>query len=185
VTRNEDERSGDSINASPPQRVIVRRTHTIPDRPPIQVDVGQDVEVGQCDTDWPEFVYVTTEDGTGWVPARHLTISGQRGVVHTPYDTTELATEVGDTLEVLAEDERSGWLWCRNQEGNEGWVPIRTIDDAEPDDSPIRCRCRPEPSRHPRSSPASGATNDEQRCDVANEERSSTTQKRNIRSIDE
>ncbi|HEU5265589.1 MAG TPA: SH3 domain-containing protein [Jatrophihabitans sp.] len=46
----------------------------------------------------------------------------------TPYDTTELPTQRGDVLEVLAEDLASGWLWCRGP-GGEGWVPAKTVED--------------------------------------------------------
>ena len=62
--------------------------------------------------------------GTGWVPVRHL--SGSKGTVtvRTAYDTTELATSAGEHLEVITEDIRSGWLWCRSRAGREGWVPL-------------------------------------------------------------
>ena len=47
----------------------------------------------------------------------------------TPYDTTELPTQRGDVLEILAEDLTSGWVWCRSSGGDEGWVPVNTIED--------------------------------------------------------
>ena len=109
------------------RQVTVHRAHTVPGRPPIQVDVGQEVHVGERDDEWPEFVFVTTPGGSGWVPARHLTMSGNQAVVHTPYDTTELATQIGDILDVVIEDHQSGWLWCRGPNGSEGWVPLRTV----------------------------------------------------------
>lgn len=40
----------------------------IPNRPPLHLAVGEQVQVGQHDTQWPEFVFVTTSHGTGWVP---------------------------------------------------------------------------------------------------------------------
>jgi hypothetical protein len=49
--------------------------------------------------------------------------------VHTAYDTTELPTQVGEVLDVLAEDLVSGWLWCRSSIAREGWVPISTVDE--------------------------------------------------------
>jgi uncharacterized protein YgiM (DUF1202 family) len=62
------------------------------------------------------------------VPARHLPASSGTAVLNTSYDTTELPTQVGDRLEVLAEDNASGWLWCRSGSGREGWVPINTLE---------------------------------------------------------
>ena len=106
-------------------RVIVRTAHEIPGRPSLQLAVGDQVTVGDRDTEWPEFVFVTARHGTGWVPARHLSHPCARAVVQAAYDTTELPTEVGEVLEVIAADPVSGWLWCRSASGRnrrEGWV---------------------------------------------------------------
>ncbi len=111
------------------KRVRARTAHTIPDRPPIQLTVGTEVEVGERDSQWPEFVFVTTAAGSGWVPARCLSSDSGRAVVETAYDTTELPTRAGDVLEVVAEDYPSGWLWCRSAAGREGWVPLTTLDE--------------------------------------------------------
>lgn len=72
-------------------------------------------------------MFVSTPQGSGWVPARNLSKSSGSAVVVDAYDTTELPTEVGDDLEVLHEDTDSGWLWCRSPVGREGWVPIKTV----------------------------------------------------------
>jgi variant SH3 domain-containing protein len=110
------------------RRVVAMVAHEIPDRPPLRVSVGQRVDVGDRDTEWPEFVFVTCRQGSGWVPARHLSASSGSAVVHTEYDTTELPTHVGEVLDVVAEDLVSGWMWCRSREGREGWVPVKTLD---------------------------------------------------------
>ena len=103
--------------------------HEIPDRAPLRVTPGQQVQLGERDTTWPEFVLVTADGGSGWVPARHIEAgTGASGVVRTAYDTTELATSAGEHLEVIKEDIRSGWLWCRSAEGREGWVPLSTLE---------------------------------------------------------
>jgi SH3 domain len=109
--------------------VVAKVAHQIPGRPPLQLAIGERVEVGQWDTEWPEFVFVTAAHGSGWVPARHLSASSGTAVLNTSYDT-ELPTHVGDLLEVLAEDNASGWLWCRSGSGREGWVPINTLEAA-------------------------------------------------------
>ena len=74
---------------------------------------GERVDVGDRDSEWPEFVFVTASHGTGWVPARHLSATSGTAVVQIAYDTTELPTQAGDVVEVVAEDLTSGWLWCR------------------------------------------------------------------------
>ena len=108
--------------------VVAKVAHDISARPPLRLDVGQQVDVGDRDTEWPEFVFVTASQGSGWVPARHLSASSGTAVVVTTYDTTELPTQVGDVLEVVVEDLTSGWLWCRSSEGREGWVPVKTLE---------------------------------------------------------
>jgi len=95
----------------------------------VQLQIGDAVEVGERDTEWPEFVFVSGERGAGWVPARHLSASSGRAVVRIPYDTTELPTEVGEVLQVIAEDPSSGWLWCRSASGREGWIPVKTVEE--------------------------------------------------------
>lgn len=113
------------------RRVTARTAHQISDRPPIQLAAGEEVRVGERDTEWPEFVFVTASHGAGWAPARHLSRSSGIAVVETAYDTTELPTQAGDVLEVVAEDLPSGWLWCRAADGREGWVPVKTVEGSD------------------------------------------------------
>jgi len=110
--------------------VMVRavKAHHIPQRPSIQVAAGQRLRVGELDTTWPAFIFVTTEDGQGWVPARYVDTSSSPPVMVAPYDTTELPTSVGEVLTVLIRDDLSGWTWVRNAAGQEGWVPDDTIE---------------------------------------------------------
>jgi len=104
--------------------------HVIPERPPLQLQAGDVVQVGERDSTWPAFVYVTCDRGEGWVPARNLVETGGRVVVQTRYDTTELPTSIGEVLEVVERDDESGWLWCRNEQGAEGWVPLSTLAES-------------------------------------------------------
>lgn len=110
------------------RQVVARSAHEIPDRSPLQLVVGEEVDVGERDSEWPEFVFVTAAHGTGWVPARHLSQANGKAVVRTAFDTTELPTQEGDILDVLAEDLVSRWLWCRASSGRRGWVPVKTVE---------------------------------------------------------
>ena len=78
------------------------------------------MQVGEQDSEWPAFVFVTTRNGSGWVPERHLDRQGSRALITEAYDTTELPTEEGEELEGLREDSASGWVWCRARNGREG-----------------------------------------------------------------
>lgn len=108
-------------------RLRAASSHSIPERPPIQVVAGQRVQAGRRDTQWPEFVFVTTGDGAGWVPGRCLDTSSDPAVVLAGYDTTELTTTAGEELTLVERDDPSGWAWVRNAGGEEGWVPLRTV----------------------------------------------------------
>lgn len=101
--------------------------HKIPDRAPLRVAAGDRVSVGEKSAEWPAFVFVTGATGEGWVPARHL--SSDRGTVTVlvAYDTTELPVTAGETVEVVRRDDPSGWWWCRNESGDEGWVPVSVL----------------------------------------------------------
>jgi len=107
------------------------RSHEIPERDPLRVRPGEVVSVGERDTQWPEFVFVTASNGTGWVPARHLSAASGAATVLVAYDTTELSVSVGDVLTVVERDDESGWWWCRSSEGNEGWVPTDVLQPKE------------------------------------------------------
>jgi hypothetical protein len=111
--------------------VLATSAHEIPGRPPLRVEVGDRVKVGRRDGEWPAFVFVTAEKGSGWVPERHLDRHAATAVVREAYDTTELPTEEGEELEVLREDLSSGWLWCRAKNGRVGWVPDKKLSRLE------------------------------------------------------
>lgn len=106
-------------------RVVV--DHEIPQRPPTQLCVGEPVMVGDRDTQWPEFVFVEATTGSGWVPARHLSSDHGAAIVEVAYDTTELAVAAGEEVTVVERDDLSGWWWCRNATGDEGWVPMDSV----------------------------------------------------------
>lgn len=108
-------------------RSILTADHEVPTRDPLRIHPGEELEVGDRDSEWPAFVFVTGTNGTGWVPARHLDIQGTRAAVVTGYDTTELPATEGDVVEVLEGDPESGWAWCRDSSGREGWVPGRVL----------------------------------------------------------
>lgn len=105
-----------------------RNSHQIPDRAPIRLAPGEPVMVGERDTDWPAFVFVTSVSGQGWVPARHLSAASGAAVVELAYDTTELAVAPGQEVTVVERDDESGWWWCRADGGAEGWVPVAVFE---------------------------------------------------------
>lgn len=108
-------------------RYVVAADHEIPERAPLVVEPGDAVQAGDRDTEWPAFVFVTTPRGTGWVPERHIDIDGSVGTVRVRYDTTEQPAVAGERVDVIEDDPQSGWSWCRNADGREGWIPHRAL----------------------------------------------------------
>jgi uncharacterized protein YgiM (DUF1202 family) len=102
--------------------------HEASAREPIRLASGDEVTVGERDTEWPAFVFVTGSSGEGWVPSRHLSADAGTAVVITPYDTTELELGAGEEVAVLDRDDVSGWWWCRRGDGAKGWVPVSALD---------------------------------------------------------
>lgn len=111
-------------------RCVVAADHEIPTRAPLVLVSGDVVEVGERDREWPAFVFVTASRGTGWVPSRHLDIKGSAGTARVGYDTTELPALSGEHVDVILDDPESGWAWCRNAVGREGWIPHRVLTPA-------------------------------------------------------
>lgn len=104
-----------------------RTGHPAAELPPLRVEVGDEVIVGEQSTEWPAFVFVTAAKGAGWVPLRYLSDPRGRARVVAAYDTTELPLVRGQVVEVLLEDDLSGWWWCRSENGTEGWVPVSAL----------------------------------------------------------
>jgi len=104
------------------------RPHRIPEHPPLVVEVGDVVRVGEQSIEWPAFVFVTSPAGGGWVPERFLTEDRPDAVVRVRYDTTELPADPGDRFTVVQRDDESGWWWCRDRSGAEGWLPAMVLE---------------------------------------------------------
>lgn len=107
--------------------LVAASDHGIPERAPIRIEHGDRVEVGERDTTWPSFVFVTTGSGSGWVPERHLNDDRPTATVLSSYNTRELPTSAGQRLTLLEDDAASGWSWCMNAAGSTGWVPHNVL----------------------------------------------------------
>ncbi|WP_221584873.1 SH3 domain-containing protein [Microbacterium sp. G2-8] len=109
-------------------RIRVTADHQTPDRAPLRLAPGDAVRVGERDDEWPAFVFASAEKGEGWVPERILDGARPDAVVREAYDTQELAVRSGDIVRLLHDDAESGWSWCRDALGDEGWIPHRALD---------------------------------------------------------
>lgn len=106
------------------RKVTKAYTSAYPD--PIKVKTGETLKVGDKKSDWPGWTWCTNQNGkSGWLPDSYIKKSGSNCTVLCDYEATELTVETGETL--IAEKEVNDWLWCRNKEGMEGWIPVDNI----------------------------------------------------------
>ena len=63
---------------------------------------------------------------SGWVPDRYIMVKDGMAKVLTDYAFKELHVTKGEELQI--EKEISGWLWCINNNGNRGWIPVNNVD---------------------------------------------------------
>lgn len=99
---------------------------------PIHFAAGDRVLAGREDPTWPGWIWARTSDGNeGWAPLPCLEIGADgTAVARKAYTARELSMRRGDQL--LSLREHSGWLWCRNQHGEEGWVPAFNLKPLDP-----------------------------------------------------
>ena len=93
------------------------------DRAPLILAVGDQVRLGAADSDWPGWIWVTAINGRGsYVPQDHLDCQpdGTARVVQA-FNARDLTVRRGDPVDSLREVK--GWHWCRDEKGQEGWLP--------------------------------------------------------------
>ena len=107
----------------PEMKIYTANTnYTVVDRSPLALAAGDVVSTGPRDKSWPGWIWVSTIDGRGsYVPEDILEIEGVTAIVRTAFSTRDLSVKQGEPITALREV--SGWLWCRNAAGDEGWLP--------------------------------------------------------------
>jgi hypothetical protein len=109
------------------RRARVLHVHRPPDREPIRVAAGEQVTLGERDTEWPQFAWTTKADGRGgWVPASLFDGASGAATALADYDTQELAADPGEYLQLHRE--LAAWWWAENAAGACGWIPARSIE---------------------------------------------------------
>ncbi len=114
-----------SFKAGQRCRVITAYEMAYPD--PLILQAGEEITVGQNDTQWPAYIWCTNQAGKGgWVPESYIERRGERGLARRAYAAIELSASVGE--ELVIGDEEGGWLWCTNQQNRSGWIPADNVE---------------------------------------------------------
>jgi uncharacterized protein YgiM (DUF1202 family) len=107
-------------------RVTIAYQTPYPD--PITIRTGEVLLVEDRESEWAGWIWCTNQDGkSAWVPEKYVERKGDRGTALLDYSARELSVAVGEEL-VMSQLEESGWVWCTNQQGESGWVPLDNIE---------------------------------------------------------
>ena len=126
----ENEERVDAGSPKPGRRYRVLADYQAAYPDPFCVSVGETFQVSEKADVWnstPDWTWIWCTDQRGkqgWVPKNMITFNsdGRTGTVRSSYTARELTVAVGEELD--AHQEESGWLWCTNQQGKRGWVPL-------------------------------------------------------------
>jgi len=110
-----------------PQLCRVISEYNSPYTDPVAIHAGEELTITAKETSWSGWVWCTNRDGKSrWVPDRCVERKGDSGVALYDYEATELSVSVGE--ELTMGEEESGWIWCTNQKGQRGWVPLDNVE---------------------------------------------------------
>ncbi|MEO6887686.1 MAG: SH3 domain-containing protein [Ktedonobacteraceae bacterium] len=116
-----------------PRRYRVTTDYQASSTDPIAVHAGETFQVSEKVDAWQDnpdwlWVWCTDQRGkSGWVPKAIIVLNadGTTGTTRNAYAARELSVVAGD--ELAASHEESGWLWCSDQQGRQGWVPLAHV----------------------------------------------------------
>jgi len=94
---------------------------------PIQVVAGEPLELDGRRDVWDGHTWLwakNTYGKEGWIPDCIVTSTDPKTATE-DYTAMELSCQKGQFL--TAEKEQHGWVFCRNDDGQRGWVPKRNL----------------------------------------------------------
>ncbi len=111
------------MTSSERPRFVATSDYRVTDRNPLVLEEGDVIRVGRPDAGWPGWIWVTAISGRGsHVPEDILDPLGDGTArVIKPFHARDLSVAKGEAVESLREVK--GWHWCRNESGEEGWLP--------------------------------------------------------------
>lgn len=107
-------------------RVVADYQQVYPD--PIAVRAGERVTLTGREDNWHASIWVWGIDPRGkegWLPRDAVVQHGDHAVARYDFDARELTVSAGE--QVTVERAESGWLWCVNGQGRQGWVPATHV----------------------------------------------------------
>ncbi len=108
------------------KRARVLREYRTQYHDPIEFRSGETVQLGQRDSEWPEFIWATDPRGrSGWAPSSLLSTEHSSARALADYSARELDADAGQIVHLLREV--GGWWWAKNSLDQCGWIPARDL----------------------------------------------------------
>jgi hypothetical protein len=109
------------------RKYTVIKDHVRTYNDPISVSIGEKVQVGGRDTDWPSWLWCTnSQQKSGWVAERVLDLHDDgTATVRQDYNSIELTVVSGE--KVTGFEQFEGWMWCHNENHEAGWIPLSHV----------------------------------------------------------
>jgi uncharacterized protein YgiM (DUF1202 family) len=109
-----------------PQTYCVRIAYQAAYPDPWSMKAGDPLGVGHKESEWAGWLWCTDEQGQcRWIPERYLEREGDVAIARRAYHATELS--VGEGEMVTGGEKESDWIWCQNETGCSGWVPLENL----------------------------------------------------------
>jgi hypothetical protein len=122
-------RGGEAMLGGDPEGATQYRVvqcHKASQSEPLRVRAKERVAFERRPTAYPGWIWCTDSEGrSSWVPESWVAIKGDSCEFLRAYHAAELEVSKGEV--VSGGEEAAGWVWVRNQLGEEGWVPQESL----------------------------------------------------------
>ena len=99
---------------------------TYPD--PLILTVGEQIQVGRRDDEWPGWIWCTHANGkSGWALESRLKVDETIHTATVLQDYTAIELEIQPGEHLVIQQVESSWAWATNEAGQSGWAPLSHI----------------------------------------------------------
>ncbi|MCW9035127.1 MAG: hypothetical protein OQJ97_12970 [Rhodospirillales bacterium] len=95
---------------------------------PIVLNEGEELWLSGKADKWDGHIWVWAKNQVnkeGWIPDTLVRTVAGKHYANMSFSALELTCSLGE--ELIANDEKHGWVLCQSKDGLEGWVPARNL----------------------------------------------------------
>lgn len=89
---------------------------------------GTHLRMEMRDKVWTSWIWCSdNEKRSAWIPEPLLSVMNNvDAILKNDYDSNELTVHAGEVVEGYTIYD--GWVWCKNSEKKEGWIPLEHLE---------------------------------------------------------